>query len=71
MGVEIAGAMKNIYAIGGGIIEGGGYGYNTKTALVTRGTFVLFFNNRKCKTSQNFMAVKIQILYGVLQESVI
>lgn len=30
--------MKNIYAIGAGIIEGAGFGYNTKTALVTRGT---------------------------------
>lgn len=43
IGVEIAGAMKNIYAIGAGIIEGAGFGYNTKTGLVTRGTMVLFY----------------------------
>ena len=40
LGVEIAGALKNVYAIGAGIVEGIGFGYNTKTALVTRGTMV-------------------------------
>ena len=40
LGVEIAGALKNVYAIGAGIIEGIGFGYNTKTALITRGTMV-------------------------------
>lgn len=38
IGVEIAGALKNVVAIGAGIIEGSGYGYNTKAALVTRGS---------------------------------
>tara|TARA_B110000503_G_C6869578_1_gene298071 strand:- start:212 stop:394 length:183 start_codon:yes stop_codon:yes gene_type:complete len=44
LGVEIAGAMKNIYAIGAGIIEGAGFGYNAKTGLVTRGTVVLYID---------------------------
>lgn len=38
IGVEIAGALKNCFAIGAGIIEGSDFGYNTKAALVTRGT---------------------------------
>lgn len=38
IGVEIAGALKNVLAIGAGIIEGSEFGYNTKAALVSRGT---------------------------------
>ena len=37
IGVEIAGALKNILAIGAGLIEGSGFGFNTKTALLSRG----------------------------------
>jgi glycerol-3-phosphate dehydrogenase (NAD(P)+) len=37
IGVEIGGAVKNIIAIAAGIIDGLGYGDNTKGALVTRG----------------------------------
>ncbi len=40
LGVEIAGALKNIFAIGAGIVEGQGFGYNSKAALVTRGAYV-------------------------------
>lgn len=37
VGVELAGAMKNIIAIAAGIIDGVGAGDNAKAALVTRG----------------------------------
>jgi glycerol-3-phosphate dehydrogenase len=38
IGVELAGAVKNIVAIGAGILEGLGFGMNTVTALVVRTT---------------------------------
>eukprot|EP01016_Furgasonia_blochmanni_P014624 TRINITY_DN1771_c0_g1_i1.p1 TRINITY_DN1771_c0_g1~~TRINITY_DN1771_c0_g1_i1.p1 ORF type:complete len:373 (+),score=48.07 TRINITY_DN1771_c0_g1_i1:950-2068(+) len=38
IGVEIAGALKNVVAIGAGIVEGAGFGYNSMAALITRGT---------------------------------
>ncbi|KAH8924363.1 NAD-dependent glycerol-3-phosphate dehydrogenase [Atractiella rhizophila] len=36
IGVEIAGALKNVYAIASGAAEGLGYGANTRAGLVTR-----------------------------------
>jgi len=36
-GVELGGALKNIFAIAAGIIDGMGFGDNTKAALMTRG----------------------------------
>ncbi len=36
-GVELGGALKNVIAIGAGIIDGAGFGDNTKAAIMTRG----------------------------------
>lgn len=36
-GVELGGALKNVIAIGAGIIDGAGYGDNTKALIMTRG----------------------------------
>ena len=36
-GVELGGALKNVFAIAAGIIDGAGMGDNTKAALMTRG----------------------------------
>lgn len=37
LGVELGGAFKNVIAIGAGIIDGAGFGDNTKAAIMTRG----------------------------------
>ena len=37
VGVEIAGAAKNVIAIAAGVLDGLGYGSNTRAALITRG----------------------------------
>jgi glycerol-3-phosphate dehydrogenase (NAD(P)+) len=37
-GVELAGAVKNVIAIGAGIADGAGFGDNTKAAVMTRAT---------------------------------
>jgi len=37
VGVELGGALKNVMAIAAGAADGLGFGYNTTTALITRG----------------------------------
>eukprot|EP01094_Clydonella_sp_ATCC50884_P012783 TRINITY_DN23066_c0_g1_i1.p1 TRINITY_DN23066_c0_g1~~TRINITY_DN23066_c0_g1_i1.p1 ORF type:complete len:350 (-),score=114.82 TRINITY_DN23066_c0_g1_i1:187-1236(-) len=37
VGVEVGGALKNVFALAAGMAEGLGYGYNTMAMLVTRG----------------------------------
>jgi glycerol-3-phosphate dehydrogenase (NAD(P)+) len=37
LGVEVAGAVKNVMAIAAGICDGLGYGHNARAALITRG----------------------------------
>lgn len=37
LGVELAGAMKNVIAIAAGVLDGLGVGYNAKSALLARG----------------------------------
>jgi glycerol-3-phosphate dehydrogenase (NAD(P)+) len=36
-GVEIGGALKNVIAIASGVVDGLGFGHNTRAALITRG----------------------------------
>ena len=36
-GVECGGALKNVIAIATGVVEGLGYGHNTRAAMITRG----------------------------------
>lgn len=37
VGVELGGAVKNVIAVAAGVVDGLGFGYNTRAALITRG----------------------------------
>jgi glycerol-3-phosphate dehydrogenase (NAD(P)+) len=37
IGVELGGALKNVMAVATGIVEGAGFGFNSRAALITRG----------------------------------
>jgi len=37
IGVELGGSLKNVMAVATGILEGAGFGHNTRAALITRG----------------------------------
>jgi glycerol-3-phosphate dehydrogenase (NAD(P)+) len=37
VGVELGGALKNVVAIAAGVVDGMGYGHNTRAAVITRG----------------------------------
>ncbi len=58
MGVELAGCLKNVYAIGAGIIDGLGLGDNAKAAYLTRAL------KEMCRLGRLWGA-KRQTLYGL------
>lgn len=39
VGVELGGAIKNVLAIAAGLVDGMGFGHNTRAALITRGLY--------------------------------
>lgn len=58
LGVELAGAIKNIYAIACGVSDGLGLGDNTKSALVTRSLAEMIRLGKK-------LGAKVSTFYGL------
>ncbi|TXB69552.1 NAD(P)H-dependent glycerol-3-phosphate dehydrogenase [Phaeodactylibacter luteus] len=55
LGAELAGALKNIIAIGSGILKGKGLGKNIQAMLITRGlTEMVYFGNAMGSSSSAF-----------------
>lgn len=55
LGAELAGALKNIIAIGSGILKGKGLGKNIQAMLITRGLLeMVYFGNAMGSTSRAF-----------------
>jgi len=55
LGAELAGALKNIIAIGSGILKGRGLGKNIQAMLITRGlTEMVYFGNAMGSSSSAF-----------------
>ena len=56
LGAEFAGALKNIVALGSGILGGKGYGRNIQAMLITRGlTEMIAFGTRLGSTNRAFL----------------
>lgn len=52
IGVEIGGAVKNIIALASGVLDGIGYGDNSKAALMTRGLWEIIKIGEKLKANR-------------------
>jgi glycerol-3-phosphate dehydrogenase (NAD(P)+) len=58
IGVQLGGAIKNIMAIAAGIVDGLGFGANTRAALITRGlTEMVRFGTKLGGMSETFMGL--------------
>ncbi len=58
VGAELAGALKNVYAILMGVCDGLGYGWNTKSATITGAV-------RELALAGEFLGAKKETMYGL------